>query len=171
MTSSASAGIASTLVILAVVALGAIDGLVWMPLAIAPGYTLPEIHAAMEAVGEGAGSVAFIAAWAVFWGLAALTPTVLALSGRTWLGRLDVRRVWGVALLVGAGAIFFQWWATFSMGMSVSDTLPPFRGGQSDFWGWYAATGLGMFLAAIVLLRGWRTEGRAIPGQQNASAD
>jgi hypothetical protein len=55
--------------------------------------------------------------------------------------------------------------------MSVSDTLPPYRGNQSDFWAWYAAIGLGMFLAAIVLLWGWRAERRAIPWRQNASAD
>jgi hypothetical protein len=68
MTSRAVVGICSTLVMLFVVALGAIDGLVWMPLALAPDYTLTEIHAAMDAVGEGSGSVGLIVAWAVLLG-------------------------------------------------------------------------------------------------------
>lgn len=159
MTSRALAGIVSTLVILCVVVLGAIDGLVWMPLAIASDYTLPEIHAAMNAVGEGSGSVGLIVAWAVLWGIAAVVPALLGLHPHLRRGPANGRLVVLVALLIGVGAIFSQWWATFSMGMSVSDTLPPYVGGQSDFWPWYAAGGVGMLLAAIVLLvmRGDRT--------------
>jgi hypothetical protein len=152
MTSRAVVGICSTLVMLFVVALGAIDGLVWMPLALAPDYTLTEIHAAMDAVGEGSGSVGLIVAWAVLWGLAALVPTVLGLHPRIRRGPANVRLVVLVALLIGVGAIFFQWWAAFSMGMSVSDTLPPYTGGQSAFWPWYAAAGLSMLVVAVVLL-------------------
>ena len=138
MASRALAGIVSTLVILCVVALGAIDGLVWMPLALAPDYTLPEIHTAMDAVGEGSGSVGLIG-----WCSSVLRRWCWCLDhARLRRGPANVRPAVSVALLIGVGAIFFQWWAAFSMGMSVSDTLPPYAGGQSDFWPWYAAAGM-----------------------------
>jgi|SRR5690554_1569954 len=151
MTPKRTAGILSSVMILAVVILGAIDGLVWMPLAIAPGYSLSEIHDAMEARGEGALSVPMMVVWAVFWGLAAVIPVALVSIQRPELGRMSARTVWAIGLMIGSAAIFFQWWAAFSMGMSVSDTLP-FPGRQSDFWTWYAIAGFGMFMTAIAFL-------------------
>jgi len=73
----------------------------------------------------------------------------MLVAGRT---DRDVARLTGVlGLLAVGGVVFFQGWATFSIGMSIADTLPPFAGGRSAVWSLYAAAGATAGLIGVLL--------------------
>lgn len=110
-----------TVLTLAGVAVGVLHITVWNPLAKMPGMTLDEIYAAMDAANQGTGAI-LIVAWAGFWSLAAIALPILCLVPR--LDRLlSTRRIVVIGLLVVGGTVFFQWFAGFSMGMSMADTF------------------------------------------------
>lgn len=90
----------------------------------APGYTLEEIWAALPPP-ELAAGMAFSIIWIVFWAAAILVYL--------------------------AGAVFFQFFASFGIGMSTSDTFPPYVGGGSDIRAWYAIPGQLSLVASLVL--------------------
>ena len=110
-----------TVITLAGVTLGVLHISVWNPLAKMPGMTLDEIYAAMDAANQGTGAH-LIAAWAVFWSLAALALPILCLVPRLD-SLLSSRRIVVIGLLVLGGTVFFQWFAGFGMGMSMADTF------------------------------------------------
>ncbi len=152
-------GAVASAVLLVVVALGFLDGYVWMPEALMPGMTAAEIRVRMGHAGELDGALVMLRIWAVCWGLAALAPLVLGLIGPAWL---TARRMLLVTLGIVAAAIFFQWMGTFAMGMGVADTFGT-SGGQSPFWVFYSLLGQASLIAAIALwLRPW-TGGPGVP--------
>lgn len=121
---------AMTVGLFLVVGLGALDMLVLSPQWMAPGYSLEEIFAALSPADLASGLVmAYI--WIGFWALAALVYLAVALAS---IGRSAPSTHWmlvaGFAII--AAMVFFQFWASFSLGNSISDTLPPFRGGRHD---------------------------------------
>lgn len=135
---------------LATVAVGALDLLDWSPRAMAPGYTLDEIWAALPP-SELAAGMAFSIVWIVFWTVATL---IYLAGGISMLGRAarpSTRSLASAGLLLVAGAVFFQFFAGFGIGMSISDTLPPFTGGGSDIRAWYAMVGQLSLVASLVL--------------------
>ncbi|QEE60700.1 hypothetical protein FVA74_03255 [Salinibacterium sp. dk2585] len=151
-------GVAASAALLVVVALGFLDGYVWMPEALMPGMTAAEIRARMDDAGELGSSLTMLGIWTVCWGLAALAPCVLGVIGPAWL---SARRMLLLTLGIVAAAIFFQWMGTFSMGMGVADTFGT-SGGQSSFWVFYSMLGQASLIAVIALwLRPWTGGPRA----------
>ena len=135
---------------LVAVLVGALDLVVWSPQAQAPGYTLDEIWAALPAAGL-AYDMAFVIVWIVFWSVAAL---VYLAGGISLLGRAarpSTRSLTSAGVLLIAGAVFFQFFAGFGIGMSISDTLPPFAGGGSSVRAWYAMVGQISLVASLML--------------------
>ncbi|MFC7431558.1 MULTISPECIES: hypothetical protein [unclassified Agrococcus] len=134
----------AALVALAVTAVGVLDGLVWMPMTLAPGIPLDVIYAELERQGEDGGIPMVVA-----WGVVATLGVVVA-------GAAALRRRHGAAAAAAltlapavSALLVLQWWE-FAMGMSVSDALPPYAGGQSDAMPW-----IGALTAALAGLVAW----------------
>lgn len=107
----------------AVVAVGAIDLLIWNPIAKAPGLELSTIYSLMESRdGFRMGATAtFVAIWAAFWAGAALLTLLLAARRRAHA--FTTRRIAIVMLGLVGGAVFFRFVAGFGIGMSIADTF------------------------------------------------
>ena len=152
--------------VFAVIALGLVDALVWGPQSQAPGHELSVIYAAV-AEDSGAVPVTMIAVWAGFWTLAAVAFLLVTVVPRygSFARALTPRRIVIVGLALASTIVFFQGWATFSIGMSIADTLPPNAGTRSGFWSVYAATGSLLMVAAIL-----GSVPPAAPGLQRALA-
>lgn len=134
--------------VIAAVTVGALDLLVLSPLWMAPGYALDQIYSALSEADLTSGLV-MIYIWIGFWGLAALVYLAVAL--------VTIRRPSpSTRLLVLAGIglvttmVFMQFWAGFSIGNSISDTLPPMQGGRSEVGVLYGAIGQLALVAVIV---------------------
>lgn len=120
---------------LALVALGVADWLVWLPQSLAPSTSASEIHAALVEQG-GAGTLAFTAAFGALWAVATLVVAAIVLWRRLRPGpTLAWTLMPGVLALAG-----LPMWE-LAIGMVISDSLPPYRGGPSDAWPWLAALG------------------------------
>ncbi len=134
--------VAASLAMVGVIVLGLLDGLVWGVEHQAGGLPATAVYAALSDLDRASGIVSVVV-WAAVWSLG---PVVLVVV-RHWSLRRgasdhDVARVVGVLGFLGVGAIvFFQGWATFSIGMSIADTLPPYTGSRSPFWSAYASLG------------------------------
>ena len=144
--------LAASLALLGVITLGLFEGLIWGPEDQAGGMPAAAVYAALSDLDRAAG-IAWVIAWAV---LASLGPLALVIVRHLMLvaGRTDrdVARLTGVlGLLAVGGVVFFQGWATFSIGMSIADTLPPFAGGRSAVWSLYAAAGATAGLIGVLL--------------------
>lgn len=131
------------LVGLAATAIGVLDGLVWMPLALAPGYELDAIYAELARQGEDHG-IPMVVAWGALAAAGVVVAGAAALRRRHRAGPAAAITIApAVAALLG-----LQWWE-FAMGMSVSDALPPYAGGQSDAMPWIGS--LTAILAGLVV--------------------
>ena len=142
--------IITTTLALSTVAVGALDLLIWSPQAMAPDYTLDEIWAALPPP-ELAAGMAFSIIWIVFWTAATLVYLAGAISVLGRAARPSTRSLTAAGLLLVAGAVFFQFVAGFGIGMSISDTLPPYVGRGSDVQAWYAMLGQLSLVASLVL--------------------
>jgi hypothetical protein len=100
-------------------AIGAVDILVWDPLAHVPGETIEGIYASLP---QAAWSyIAPVVLWAVFWSAVAALPAV-STRVRSW--RFPTSRGLVVASLLTVGlALFFRFWSGFGVGMDVADTF------------------------------------------------
>lgn len=119
----------------AVLVLGTIDTLVWLPQYLAPGIPLDRIYAALAASSDLPSCIVSALIWLVFWAvLAAGYIAVMLPVHAVFVPVAGAARPLGTAaigaLLVGATG-FFHWWSAFGMGMSVSDELPPGIGGTT----------------------------------------
>jgi len=135
------------LVLLLLVGVGAIDLLVLSPQWMAPGYSIEEIFAALSPADRTLG-VVMIYIWIAFWSIAAFIYLVVAVVA---VGSAAPSTHWmlvaGFATI--AAMVFFQFWAGFSIGNSISDTLPPFTGGRHDIGALYGNVGQFALVAAI----------------------
>ncbi|CAO1650473.1 hypothetical protein I6E81_09865 [Salinibacterium sp. NG22] len=106
---------------MAVVTIGILNIFIWNPLTKAPGLTLDEIYAAMTAAGE-LGPDPFPWIWAIFWPLVALAFAGLT-ALPTFANIITVRGMLILSCVILSVAIFFHWFAGFSMGMGLADTF------------------------------------------------
>lgn len=140
----------TTTALTVLVALGAVDLLVWGPLAQTDGYSLSEVYAGLGEQ-DRAGGIVMIVVWIVFWMLTVIAfaafATLLHRRGRA----LRVRGLVAVALLVASALLFFQALAGFSLGMSIADTLPPYAGGISPVGYALWLVGQAAFVGALLL--------------------
>ncbi|PJJ63502.1 hypothetical protein [Compostimonas suwonensis] len=146
----------SSLVLFGLVAVGGLDLIVWAPLARAPGYELADIYAALSPA-DRIGGLAAAWTWVGFWSAVVLVFLVLGLVGIA-RGRFPgIRSLCAVALFLAGMLVFFQFWAGFSLGMSISDRLPPYEGGASPVGYLFALVGqLSLASACIVTVTPWR---------------
>ncbi|GAA2748991.1 hypothetical protein [Amnibacterium kyonggiense] len=123
-------GVVVGVLLVAVLVLGTLDSLVWMPQYLAPGIPLPTIYRTLSGSGDLLACLLSPVIWFLFWG-ALGSVYVLVLLHRAFVvtARPVTAAALGAALLGGAG--FFQWWSAFAMGNSVSDELPPGVGGTT----------------------------------------
>ena len=144
-----------TVMLVAVAALGVVDGLVWMPLALAPDYSLAQIYAALETQGSFAqwGPVV----WAILVAIAAVSTLVAFRHATAFF-------IVTAGLALGSAAILLQWFFAFGIGNGVSDALPPYVGGNSGFapFFWFA----GQLMLVAVIGRVFRA--RAVPAMAAA---
>ncbi|MGJ8722602.1 MAG: hypothetical protein ACSHW9_12230 [Salinibacterium amurskyense] len=111
----------AVLAMMAVVTIGILNIYIWNPLAKAPGLTLDEIYAAMTAAGElGPDPLPWI--WAIFWPLVALAFAGLT-AVPTFANIITIRGMLIINCVILSVAIFFHWFAGFSMGMGLADTF------------------------------------------------
>ncbi|QAV71455.1 hypothetical protein ESZ53_14040 [Salinibacterium sp. UTAS2018] len=106
---------------LAVIAIGVVNIYVWNPLQKAPGLTLDEIYAAMNAAGE-LQFDPFAWVWAVFWPLTAVVFALL-LASSSLANVITVRGTLAAGFALLSVAIGLHWLAGFSMGMGLADTF------------------------------------------------
>ena len=140
----------AALILFAVIAVGAVDLLVWAPMALAPGYELVEIYAALSE-GDRVAGLVWIALWTLFWLVFVVALAIIGLMTARKADRFRIRPVLVVLLTIAATIVFFQPWSGFSLGMSISDTLPPYRGGMSAVGFMYGFAGQLALVAAILL--------------------
>lgn len=139
----------ATIGLSALIALGAIDLLVWGPLEQTEGLQLDEIYAGLSEW-DRAYALFHIVLWIVFWSAAVVILAIVAvIAGRR--RAVVLRTVYAVTLGVAATIVFFQFWAGFSLGMSIADTLPPYAGSISGFGYLYALCGQLALVGVIVL--------------------
>ncbi len=141
--------IATTIGLAALLALGAVELLVWGPLSQTEGLALGEIYAGLSAWDRAYGLFSIIL-WLAFWSVAVMAFAIAtAVAGRR--RSLSRRTAWAIALGLAAAIVFFQFWAGVSLGMSIADTLPPYRGSISGFGYLYAIAGQLSLVGAILL--------------------
>ena len=140
----------AALILFAVIAVGAVDLLVWAPMALAPGYELVEIYAALSE-GDRVAGLVWIALWTLFWLVFVVALAIIGLMTARKADRFRIRPVLVVLLTIAAIIVFFQPWSGFSLGMSISDTLPTYRGGMSAVGFMYGFAGQLALVAAILL--------------------
>ena len=139
---------------LAVVVLGAIDLLVWNPLAKVPGTDVATIYALM-AERDGFSlqpTLVMTAIWAVFWTVPALLVAALAVH-RT-AAALTPRRLAIVMLALVGAAIFLRFFTGFGIGMSIADTFGISGGDGSVISALLPYVGQ-LSLAGAAILLGW----------------
>lgn len=154
---------AATVAALAVVAVGVLDGLVWLPLALAPGMELGAIYAELARQDEDHG-IPMVVAWGVVAAAGVMVAAAAALRRRH---RASAAAALALAPVVPA-LLVLQWWE-FAMGMSLSDALPPYTGGQSDAMPWIGA--LTAVLAGLVAWLAVRSRGARIPLPASTAPD
>lgn len=122
---------------------GALQILVWNPLAAVPGATLGEIHTELAQANETM-AVPLVVAWAVIG--TALAAVVLLAAWRGSIAR--VRGVVVLDLLILALGAPSHWFASFPAGMGIADAFAT-TGGDHTPWGMVL---YGVSVAALVAL-------------------
>lgn len=146
-----------------VLALGALDLLVWNPLAKVPGYELGTIYAEMIAADgfDPAFAATSVAVWGGVWLVAAAGVTVAALTrGGAWL---TPRRLGILYLSIVGAALFLRLFAGFSIGMSIADTFGTSGADVSALSQVFHLIGPLSFAAALLLF-GWAPAERRTSG-------
>ncbi|MDD7945799.1 hypothetical protein PUW79_14240 [Microbacterium sp. NE2HP2] len=155
--------IAGLVSVTALLVLGALDLLVWNPLAKVPGYELDAIYAAMIAADgfDPAFAAGAVAVWVGVWLVAAAGVTVGSLTrGGAWL---TPRRLGILYLSIIGAALFLRLFAGFSIGMSIADTFATSGGDVSALSQVFHLIGPLSFAAALLLF-GWAPAGRRTTG-------
>lgn len=139
--------VATTLLPLIVLALGLVEAFVWGPASQTEGLTAAEVWAALNPA-DASLAVANIVGWAVIGALLSLLPLVVAVLTRRRPEATPARRRSAIivsGLFAGGMVASLHWVGTFSLGMSIADTLPPYTGSLS-------VPGEGLLFAGSVLL-------------------
>ncbi len=123
------AGIVGLVVVAGYAAAGALQVLVWNPLAAVPGATLAEIHAVLAREDESLAAPAVLA-WAVTGVILAALVLAGAVARRTW----HMRNVVLLDLLLLVLAAPAHWFASFPAGMGLADAFA-ISGGDHAPWG------------------------------------
>ena len=119
----------------ALLVLGTIDTLVWLPQDLAPGNSIGRISAGIALTDDLAFAVVPAVLWLVVCGIVSTVSVLLAFPFPRALAPVaDVvgpLRAAGIGGLILGLAACFHWWSAFAMGMSVADTQLGDGGGTS----------------------------------------
>lgn len=163
------AAVAGVVLLSAILAIGAMDVLVWNPQAKVPGLTIEQIYARMEAFDtfEPQSSYIAVALWAAIWlGLAIAVGVIASRVKSAWL---TPRRLAILFLGMGGSAMVFKFFAGFGIGMTIADTFGLSGGDVSLVSAGYFALGP-MAIAAAIILLGWAPRAEHHPGREAAAA-
>ena len=110
-------------VVALILVIGAVDLLVWNPQTKVPGLSLQGIYAQMIEVDQFSQSTALVQVtlWTALWG--GLAVAVVFLAARRSQAWMTPRRLSILVLAIIGGAVFFRFFAGFSIGMSIADTF------------------------------------------------
>lgn len=161
--------LAGAAVVVAVAVIGAIDLLVWNPLAKVPALPLDAIYGEMV-VRDGfdiGTNVLWVVGWAAFWITAAIVVVAMACIGR--LSTFTPRRVVVVMLVLIGAAIFCRFFAGFGFGMSIADTFDT-NGGDGSFVSALLPYVGQLALAGAVIAVGWAPRVAMRPATDPAAA-
>jgi hypothetical protein len=134
------------MVIAAYAVVGALQILVWNPLAAVPGKGLEQIKAEMVAAGESMGEPA-VYGFAVIGTVLALAILAVALLGR--IKRVRTVVILGLVLLILGAPAF--WIASFPAGMGIADTFMTHGGDHAPWGGVLLRISLGAMLALLLV--------------------
>jgi hypothetical protein len=144
--------------LLVLLVIGTVDTFVWLPLHLAPGFSLGRIYAGIDQTDDLAFAIVPAVLWSVFWAIATALYVLLAFPAVRVLAPAAnaVRPVVAAGLggiLIGL-ASFFHWWSAFAMGMSVADTDLGPGGGTSPVGVGIVVVGAVAGVAGVVLTIG-----------------
>lgn len=140
------AGLIGLAVVAGYAVVGALQILVWNPLAAVPGATLGEIHAGLAQANETL-AAPLVLAWAVVG--TALTAAVLLAAMKRSITR--VRGVVALDLLILVLAAPSHWFASFPAGMGIADTYAT-TGADHAPWGMVLYTVSAAALVGLIAL-------------------
>lgn len=156
----------SSVACLGVAALVTVDALEWGPRSQTDGLGLDEILARLNEVDVASARAGLAIGLALAFALCA-TPWLAAWLMRRRSPRDGVRVVSVTALVAVGGIVLMQTLGSFSLGMSIADTLPPYVGSQSPQWQVFFPIGTLLACVGITLALGW-ARAPAAPAQSAA---
>ncbi|WP_461164086.1 hypothetical protein [Arthrobacter sp. R4-81] len=145
-------GVAGFLLVVGYAVAGALQVLVWNPLAAVPGATLAEIHALMDQANESLAAPAVLI-WAAAGILLAAAVLIAGLKHS-----ISRRAAAGLYLLLLVLAVPSHWMASFPAGMGLADAFAT-SGGDHAPWGkvLYAVSALSLVAVFVVIVGRNRT--------------
>lgn len=147
------AGIVGLVIVAGYAAGGALQVLVWNPLAAVPGATLAEIHAGLARENESLAAPAVLT-----WAVIGVILAALVLAGAVVRRTSHVRNVVLLDLLLLVLAAPAHWFAAFPAGMGLADAFA-ISGGDHAPWGkvLYLVSAVALAALAAVGVAGKRT--------------
>lgn len=147
------AGIVGLIIVAGYAAGGALQVLVWNPLAAVPGATLAEIHAGLARENESLAAPAVLT-----WAVIGVILAALVLAGAVVRRTSHVRNVVLLDLLLLVLAAPAHWFAAFPAGMGLADAFA-ISGGDHAPWGkvLYLVSAVALAALAAVGVAGKRT--------------
>lgn len=147
------AGIVGLVIVAGYAAGGALQVLVWNPLAAVPGATLAEIHAGLARENESLAAPAVLT-----WAVIGVILAALVLAGAVVRRTSRVRNVLLLDLLLLVLAAPAHWFAAFPAGMGLADAFA-ISGGDHAPWGkvLYLVSAVALAALAAVGVAGKRT--------------
>ena len=151
----------------ALLVLGTIDTLLWLPESLAPGSSIGRIYAGIAITDDLAFAIVPAVLWLVVWGIVSTAYVLLAFPfPRALTPVADAAgpiRGAGIGGLILGLAAFFHWWSAFAMGMSVADTQLGDGGGTSPVGAAIVVIGAVAVVAGLVLTIAAGALGRRSP--------
>ncbi len=146
-----AASILGLVAVIAYAVAGALQTLVWNPLAAVPGARLEEIHAGLERANE-----TLAAPWVVTWAIIGPVLAVLVVVLAAVIPKTRAKYVVAADLVLIVLAAPSHWFAAFPAGMGIADAFAT-SGGDHAPWGMvlYGVSFVALvlvFVAALVLI-------------------
>jgi hypothetical protein len=150
----------------ALLVLGTVDTLVWLPESLAPGSSIGRIYSGISLTDDLAFAVVPAVLWLVVWGIVTMASVLPAFLPRAFVPVADAVgpvRGAGIGGLILGLAACSHWWSAFPMGMSVADTQLGAGGGTSPVGAVIVAIGAVVGVAGLVLTIAAGALGRRSP--------
>lgn len=157
-----TATVLATVACLAMAVVVTIDALEWGPRSQTEGLALGEILLQLSEADRTSGVASLVMGVGLAFAFSAV-PMLVAVGMRRRAAIDRMRAVISVALVTVGGIVMVHTLGTFSLGMSIADTLPPYAGSQSPQWQVFFPAGTVLACLGIVLALGWARASEAPP--------